>query len=326
MRKSYLMMAAAATLFAACTQADFVNEVPETKQAIGFENFVAKSTRHMAGTNMEKFHTNFGVFGYNDVDDLFMDNYKTEHTASVWNYGGVTGGANGTTVQTLKYWNKNTSYDFYAYAPYNAGVKRDGGVLTIPSGDYAAIQNLQTEFSTTLNESAFSTDTDWMLAAPKTDVTYTSVTEGTVPFVFSHMLSKLVVAVQTTGDETVEITNLKIEGGTYKTGSYNGTDGWTASNEVTLEGKIGNITTKNTDYYSMEYLLIPVANAAPKLDITYKVNGQTYTLTDLAIDNLNAFAAGTYYTLTVSVGLQPIKFTATSAEWATDVNGGVTIE
>ena len=320
-------MAAAAIMFAACTQADFVNEVPESApQAIGFENYVAKSTRHMAGTDMENFHTTFGVFGYNDVDGLFMNNYKTEHGTPVWKYDGLTGGADGATVQTLKYWNKNTSYDFYAYAPYNAGVKRDGGTLTIPSGDYAATQNLQTSFSTDLNESAFTTDTDWMLAAPKTDVTHASVTDGTVPFVFSHMLSKLVVAVQTTGDETVEITNLKIKGNTYKTGSYNATDGWTASNEVTLVGQTGNITTKNTDYYSMEYLLIPVATAAPKLDITYKVNDQTYTLTNLAVDNLNAFAAGTYYTLTVSVGLQPIKFTATSAVWTTDVNGGVTIE
>lgn len=320
------MMAAAATLFAACTQSDFVNEVSEeAPQAIGFENYVAKSTRHMAGTDMEKFHTNFGVFGYNDVDGLFMNNYKTQHATPTWKYDGLTGGADGATAQTLKYWNKNTSYDFYAYAPYNAGVKRDGGVLTIPSGDYAATQNLQESFSTDLNESAFSDDTDWMLAAPKPDVTYASVTDGTVPFVFSHMLSKLVVAVQTTGDETVAISNLKLKGDTYKTGVYDGTN-WTASNEVVLEGKVGNITTKNTNYYSMEYLLIPVATAAPKLDITYSVNGQTYTLENLAVTNLNAFAAGTYYTLTVSVGLQPIKFTATSAVWTTDGNGDVTID
>ena len=40
------MMAAAATMFAACTQSDFVNEVSEeAPQAIGFETFVNKSTR-----------------------------------------------------------------------------------------------------------------------------------------------------------------------------------------------------------------------------------------------------------------------------------------
>ena len=41
------MMAAAATMLAACTQTDFVNEVPaEAPKAIAFENgFVNKATR-----------------------------------------------------------------------------------------------------------------------------------------------------------------------------------------------------------------------------------------------------------------------------------------
>lgn len=326
MKKSYFLMATAAALFAACAETDFVNEatVQDAPKAIGFETFSNKATRHSILSTMNTYHLSFGVYGYNDVDGLFMENYKVAYADSKWGYNGVEGGTDGTTVQEMKYWNKKTSYDFYAYAPYDEDVTITAGKFTIPEGNYAAEQNLQQTFSTGLNNGVFTADVDWMLAAPKND--YAHSNGATVPLSFSHMLSKLIVEVKTTGDEDVEIQALSITGNTYKTGSYDGED-WTATNEEVLEGSVGTVTLKNTPYYSMEYLLIPVTTAAPKLTIKYRVNGQTYTETDLDITGITSFAEGTYYTLTITVGLEPIAFNATANVWTEGTPGGsVSIE
>ena len=68
MKKSYFLMAAAAALFAACAETDFVNEatVQDAPKAIGFETFSNKATRHSTATTMNTYHENFGVYGYND--------------------------------------------------------------------------------------------------------------------------------------------------------------------------------------------------------------------------------------------------------------------
>ena len=319
-------MAAAAALFAACAETDFVNEatVQDAPKAIGFETFSNKATRHSTATTMNTYHENFGVYGYNDVDNLFMENFKVAYDASNWGYNGVKGGTDGTTEQEMQYWNKSTNYDFYAYAPYNKDVTITAGKFSIPVGDYAAMQNLQETFSTTQNTNAkFTSGVDWMLATAQED--YKHSQGATVPLEFSHMLSKLTVAVQTSGDENVQVTALSVTGDTYKTGSYDGT-AWTATNNVVLAGSLGTVTVKDTPYYAMEYLLIPVTTAAPKLSITYKVNGQTYTQSNLAVTGITSFAAGTHYTLTVSVGLEPIAFTATATVWATGANGSVSID
>lgn len=325
MKKSYFLMATAAALFAACAETDFVNEatVQDAPQAIGFETFSNKATRHSTLSTMNTYHTSFGVYGYNDVDGLFMENYKVAYADSKWGYNGVQGGTDGTTVQEMKYWNKKTSYDFYAYAPYDKDVTITAGKFTIPVGDYAAEENLQQTFSIDRNNDVFTADVDWMEAAPKED--YTHAIAATVPLSFSHMLSKLIVEVKTTGDEDVVIEKLSITGDTYKTGSFDGED-WTATNNVVLEGSVGTVTLNNTPYYSMEYLLIPVTTAAPKLTIKYKVNGQTYTETDLDITGITSFAEGTYYTLTITVGLVPIAFSATANEWTKGTPGSVSIE
>lgn len=253
-----------------------------------------------------------------------MENYKVAYADSKWGYNEVQGGTDGTTVQDMKYWNKNTSYDFYAYAPYDKDVTITAGKFTIPERDYAAEENLQQTFSTGRNTGVFTADVDWMLAAPKND--YTRASGATVPLSFSHMLSKLIVEVQTTGDEDVVIEKLSITGDTYKTGSYDGED-WTATNNVVLEGSVGTVQIKNTPYYSMEYLLIPVETAAPKLTIKYRVNGQTYTETNLDIIGITSFDEGTYYTLTITVGLEPIAFNATANVWTEGTPGGsVSIE
>lgn len=326
MKKIYFILAAAATLFAACAETDVLVDLSEKEnapKAIGFETFANKTTRHTNVTTMNTYHTTFGVYGYNDANGLFMENYKVSYNNSAWGYNGLEGGTDGSTAQNTKYWNKLTNYDFYAYAPYTAGVSFANGNLVIPSGNYAATENLQATFSPEQNTSVFSTNIDWMKADPVND--YTHSIAATVPFTFSHMLSKLVVAVQTSGDESIKVTSLSIEGNTYQTGSYNGTV-WAPSNDTELTGVVGDITVKDKPYYSMEYLLIPTSSAAPKLSITYQLNGQTYTQSNLPVNNITSFAANTCYTLTVTIGLEAIQFSATAGTWSPNTNGSVSIQ
>lgn len=120
MKKSYLMMAAAATMLAACTQTDFVNEVPtEAPKAIAFENgFVNKTTRSENNTTeytqtFSDFHKNFSVWGYKCLTTGYQQVFN-EKLVTVTKSG--TGEAY--TYEGLVAWDKAADhYKFYAAAP-----------------------------------------------------------------------------------------------------------------------------------------------------------------------------------------------------------------
>lgn len=339
MKKNYFMLALASMMMAACANNDLVDEgvlKEEVPQAIGFETFSNKISRQVAdATKLDSYHDAFGVWAYKTVDTekTVMENYQV--VKPDWTYAGV-----GT--QTLKYWDKQaTSYDFYAYAPYAAtGVSIDEGKISIENGEYAANENLQsnivdgeeTGFTTTLNSKKFSglgassttASTDWMIAD---DVLVETANFGDeVEEEFKHIMSKLIVILKSNDVKTgtdVEVTEVSINN-VYGTGSYNGTS-WTTtpSNAKSIEGLKGVLSTTD-GYYSMEYLLIP-STAAPTFSITYTVNGDTYTVNDATITGINKFEANTCYTLTATIGLEPIVFTASAADF-TSKSGSVIIQ
>ena len=324
MKKSYLMMAAAATMFAACTQSDFVNLVPETEQAIGFETYSNKVTR--ATQNLEKAHESFGVRADMVVDGTptsIMNNYRVNFVTPNWVYAGVVVGGN---TQVLRYWNKNATYKFYAYAPFSEGVSiATDGKVTIPSAAYAGTQNIQATFSTTATDAVFSTNTDWMIATAQESVS--GATGGTVTEVFNHIMSKLDVVVTTSGDEKVNVTYIKVKG-LPTTGGYDGTK-WTATGATAdIEGVVdGDVDVENgTSYYTIQSLLIPTTAASLTIDIKYEIDGIKYDYKDIPVTALTSFAAGTQYTLTASIGLSPIVFDAVYSDWTDDSSPSVSIQ
>ena len=269
MKKSYFLMAAAAALFAACAETDFVNEAAVVEgnapQAIGFETFSNKATRHSTSTALNDYHANFSVFAWED-GSVLMDNYKV--LSSDYNYAGQTGKG----AQELKYWDNEAVYQFHAVAPFNANVTcTDAGVVTIPAGANAtaATENLQANINTTLNTGVFETNTDWLKASAAANYEMSDGT--TVPLSFSHMMSKLVVAVKKQGTEKVEITSIKVKGNIYSEATFNGTT-WSGTSPVDLSGRVGLLDQVNTPFYVMEYLIVPTDAANLKLDIVYKVN------------------------------------------------------
>ena len=334
MKKSYFLMAAAATMFAACSQSDVLNEVQvqEEAQAIGFSTYSNKSTRAIADTDLEKYHETFGVWAfktYDGTETTVMPNYQVNKPAAgdeTWVYANV-----GT--QELKYWDKRASYTFCAYAPYASGVAIDGAskVISIPNGQYAANENLQESFSEALNTNDFTgvggnvdnASTDWMVA----DVISRGVKEnGLVVENFRHTMAKLIVCFKTEDDFEDAITLNSVSVNNVRgTGSYNSATGWTATGAAkSISGVPGEIV-KGKTYYSMEYLLIP-SNDAPNFSVNYTINGDTYDVKSEAITGINRFDANTVYTLTVTISADPIEFDATVVDWQYNVSGSVTIE
>ena len=312
------MMAAAATMLAACTQTDLVQEV-NTQQAISFESFAHKSTRQVSTTNLNDYHADFSVFGW-DSEELLFDNAKVSFASSAWNYTG-----------TPKYWDATEIYQFYAVAPYNANVTcTNAGEVTIPAAAAAtaATQNLQTTFSVNQNEEKFTHNTDWLTASR---TSYTMAMGTTVQFAFSHMMSKLIVAIQKEGNESITVESVSItdnHNALYSKAVYTAGE-WTGNTPVSeLEGVVGEMNTEGVDFYTMEYLIVPTADDANDLvfNIKYKITGETESRTKSApVSNITTFKAGTSYTLTASIGKAPIKFSATVTPWATGTPGGAQV-
>lgn len=335
------MMAAAAMMFAACSQSDVLNEVQvqEEAQAIGFSTYSNKSTRAIDATNLENYHETFGVWAFKTYDGTqttVMPNYLVKYNDNAgtgskdWDYDGETGKGIG---QSLKYWDKRASYTFCAYAPYASGVAIDGTskVISIPNGQYAANENLQKDFVETLNTNDFTgvggnvdnASTDWMVA----DVISRGVKEnGLVVENFRHTMAKLIVCFKTedTFADAITLNSVSVNN-VRGTGSYNSATGWTATGAAkSISGVPGKIVAGKT-YYSMEYLLIP-SNDAPNFSVNYTINGDTYDVKSEAITGINRFDANTVYTLTVTISADPIEFDATVVDWQYNVSGSVTIE
>lgn len=333
MKKNYFMLAAAALMFAACAETDFVNPVPVNEgEVIGFETFANNSTRALDGSDLEKYTTTFGVWAYKTPtggsEINVMDNYEVENISGNWVYASQGPSSD----QVLKYWDKLASYEFFAYAPYQAsGVTIASDVISIADGEYAANENLQKTWDTSLNNTAnFSgtgaaTDksTDWMVA---TKIVRAAAANDIVNETFYHTMSKLVVILKSTVANT-DVTSVSV-GNVYGSGkcvitptTSAVTATWTPSGAVkSISGVTGEITDIDEDYYSMEYLLIPSATV-PTFSINYEINGEPYIVTNTAISAITSFKENTIYTLTVTIGPNPIVFDATTTPYSTDAPG-----
>lgn len=350
MKKSLLIIAAT-SLVVACMENDFVNETAETP--IGFETYSGLALKSSSALTLETYHQTFGVWGYKTVgtESTVMDHYKVIYNdangngSHDWDYDGD----NAPSGQYLKYWDKTASqYRFDAYAPYNnTNASITNHVISIESGEYAANENLQATLSETLNTDVFSgvgatsttASTDWMTASVTRNASGNPATMSSelVTLSFSHLLTKVIVAVKTKVDfpKTINISSLSINN-VYGTGSYNGT-AWTASGTAkSVAGVVGSIQdAEKTDnanthnYYAIECLVMPQATAAPTFSVTYTIGDdpEEFVVTGKSISNITSFAAGTVYTITATIGPDPIHFDCTlTQDWTADNTGSVTVE
>ena len=225
MKKSYLMMAAAVTMLAACTQSDFVNDIPaKAPKAIAFENgFVNKTTRSENSSSnytlrFYDHHQNFKVWGYKNVSTTPVFDEKVVNVtlgegagSEIYRYDG------------LVYWDESaSSYQFYAAAPaghaweFNAPTSLDdqdkGSFATEISLQNVSIHNDQGSHMTALGDAQ-----DLLIAAP------CQPTIGeTVGLEFIHILSRLNIVISKKSGMAEEVRSYEVSvRNIQKEGSFN---------------------------------------------------------------------------------------------------------
>lgn len=313
------MMAAAATMFAACTQSDFVNEVSEeAPQAIGFENHIGKSTR-AAITDVDDLKDaegGFTVWGYKT--SLTTPNWGSQTT--VFDEQDVTWTAGTWKYAPLQYWDKLSTYKFYAAAPAGKGAYSiDGatGCITIPN----------------VASAKYTDSKDYLVTrgAKTQDGTNTA----TVKFDLHHTMTKVVVKLQRMVTEEITVTSLSMSGWDNAVGTFtqksasipdnaNDVTEWDLDDtavpgDVMLVGTgCGDaaVTLSSNDAVTVQdyYIMIPQTIAANTLKFTlsYTINGQTYTSHIGTLADAQTWGTDTEVTYTVKVGPAAIAFDVNS--------------
>lgn len=227
MKKSLLLMAAA-VLVISCGEDSVRNNVAENDIPIGFvPTFMEKNTRANAGEMIIQGNTNtfnvdgntFAVWGWKTdaqsttspifTNQLVEYNSSNTTTSTKWGYTPV------------KYWDRKSSYAFYATAPhgkFTIDTNKKFSAANVPS-----VQILEDMNGTSKVTKPNADATDYLVAGVVNCAAGANnqgnATDKDVAFTFSHILSKLTVKVLTTtdfnktGDQRpqIKLTNLKIK-------------------------------------------------------------------------------------------------------------------
>lgn len=251
MKKSYLLIAAAATMFAACADNEEIKQISSQGPAIGFTTYYQKATRAAENSgesynwDLSNHHSNFKVWGYKNTTATAVFNGeqvrwdKTLNPAA-WTY------------TNNRYWDKVADdYYFYACAPYtdtpfkfngvNSVATQPDGYFTIETAYTKAGENVSAYAKSTnpkvasavmvesWTEAGAETDVDIMIAEPKHMAKGTNlVYDDPVQLNFIHVLSRLNITVKTvdgfdpedSDDDIIVVDNITI-GNMKKSGTFN---------------------------------------------------------------------------------------------------------
>lgn len=330
------MMAAAATIFAACTQTDLVNPVPETEQEIGFDNHVGKTTRaEIVDEAALATEGGFVVWGWKTLT-------TTPDWASATNiFNGVnvfaqtvSGDATVWTYTNKKYWDKTSTYNFYAVAP-----------AAPTSGTYSCTDAATGMITITGAKSALAAVSDDFLIDRDgaTGIDGATVnTEGkhnAVSFDFNHVMAKVTLQLLS-GDinegDVITVTKLTMSGWNSNNGTFVQKSDYVASttnnSEWTITDKtVGSVTFEQTGGYTLNettavavedsYIMVPQTIAASTLKFTvdftikYKAGGsENFVGHEGTLAEAQTWGTDTHTTYTIKVGPQPIEFDVTSVK------------
>ena len=301
MKKSYLMMAAAATMLAACTQTDLVQEV-NTQQAISFEAFAGKTTRTEIANLTKLQEVGFKVWGYAIPDDDTYDPLTPFSGATVtynngkWGYTGE-----------KQEWKPGYEYTFGAIAPAAA--------------TNAAFDATTKKYSVTGAKSGIASSSnvvDYLVATPQT---IHASNANLVTLDFGHIMSKVSVAVD--GSADVKIHKIEVKGwNDSETNSYSTDGGWSFTGDpayadyVTLrnaetdgEGKKIYESTENATDNANSLLIVPQDGAVLTFRFTYKVGATEFENKEVTV-TAQDLAVNQHTTYSFTVGAAIIEFSA----------------
>ena len=337
MKKSYLMMAAAATMFAACTQSDFVNNVPETEQEIGFDNHVGKSTRAeiideaaLAGEG------GFVVWGWKTLtttpDWASATNIFNGVNVFAPEVAGAAGAATTLTYTLKKYWDKTSTYNFYAVAPYNP----TSGSYSIDGAEngYITITGAKSDFAKTSDDFLIDRDGNKNVNGAGND----DGTHNKVNFDFNHVMAKVSIKLQRNIAENITVNSITMTGWNGKNGIFtqklNNTP--TTTTDITewsfvTGDAVAGIVTFNQGYalttdaavaVEDSYIMVPqhVGTLIFTLNYTITYSDDTEENFVAHVGELEDQTWGTdsWTTYTIKVGPQPIEFDVTSVSGFTN--------
>lgn len=363
MKKNYFMLAAAALMFAACAETDFVNPVPVNEgEVIGFETYANLSTKTTENNGedydngtMAAHHDSFSVWAYKNTSDLLVfgtdENTGTQVKSSDYSYS------------PTRYWDKTaTKYEFYAAAPATAAWVFKGNT-TNKDKAYFQLNDVTlsaTNFvGTTPSTSALTTfkgsgDIDYMIADKCPVGTFT----GAVQLNFIHILSRLNIIVMKSnaaGTPAITLKSITVKGLNVK-GSFNenkaaanNTDGnntrWTPESVTADYVYASDFPLTTDENFVLQSLVIPQdieheainrdgssTETKPYLEIQYTINSELFK------DYYNlaavfgstgadiAFNEGWQNTLKITIAPAGITFTSDVAAWASHLDPGVSIQ
>lgn len=280
MKRSFLILAVVATVLASCTDEKVLNQVQTSNNptVIGFGTYAQKPTKAIRnydtiGVRLEDYHKSFVVYGtkYSNIKDfdivadtIYVFGDKASATDSVagtvCDYVGATSFYGSDWEYTdVRYWDKQATYDFIAFAPkyapfayqYVDSVSRVGakGNKFVSSDFELCGQNLQDTIEadsynhmkeilvgfTKDSANEVGKDLDIMISELNSNqngndyIKKTSANNKDVNLLFRHILAKLNITIAKASvldTATVTIKSISLDSLKYK-GRYNGEE-WVA--------------------------------------------------------------------------------------------------
>lgn len=305
MKKSLLMLGAAAMMLTSCTQNEVV-EVAESR-AIEFNTFVGKNTKAVNDLNETNKFTKFFIYG------AFT---KDEKTATVFDAAEATR-ANDAEQWSypLEYWIEGGAYKFAAYsngnADANASFDETTGKLTIE------------QYEVGIND---------LILVDEVSATGAASGNTAVALTMKHLLSKVNFKFATTYASNLKVTvsSLKINQAVNK-GTHN--DSWTPDNNTKIDKTYDDVVATATGVESEECYLLPQSNdalmASFTVTVTYEdgsiVAQKAFTNVSLASGGSNTWEEAYTYTYTANikpenmndgtVTSEPIVFIPSAGTW-----------
>lgn len=224
MKKSYLMIAVAALAMASCAQNDELNydEFKEAAMEFNIDGIENATRAELTTTWFDTADNSFGVYGYkkaNFGEQIFNNEKVTAEGSKLWSH------------PTVRFWDKSVNtYNFYAYAPYNAS-----GDVEFSTSNGFTFKNLSI-FAGDIASGDYDKAIAWATGIGYTNGTLSTDLKHnntpTVPFIFKHVLSKLQFKVKTDVDATLA----KIYLQEIKAQLPTGTASWAQTSATTASG------------------------------------------------------------------------------------------
>lgn len=326
MKKNYFMLAAATMMLAACAETELVNEVNTVAepQAIGFETFTNKATRAEIKDVTALEGVGFSVWGYKapTANPMVWTNQypvfekvAVTHDGSAWGY------------TDKQYWDRTSTYKFYAAAPVQPGgvtygIDENTGMISITGAASAK--------STDSND--FLIDRDGKVSV---DGAYTGTEHPAVDFDFHHIMSKLSFKLKAAVAEEIRVTKLTMTGWNGGNGNFGQIWNVTPSSAenyaewsipATAPGNVDLVGTGTGNSYidlpaagtvvgvQDEYIMVPQPIAANGLTFTidFVIDGEEFIGQVGKLTTAQVWGTDAHITYTIAVGPDVIDFNVTN--------------